>query len=53
MGSAKVTLKEIDLSTRVSSFPGLSGGIVMPAKKGPLGVPVLVTSEEQYISIVS
>ena len=51
MGSAKVTLKEIDLSTRVSSFPGLSGGIVMPAKKGPLGVPVLVTSEEQYISI--
>ena len=51
MGSAKVTLKEIDLSTRVASFSGLSGGIVLTAHKGPIGEPVLVTSEEQFISV--
>lgn len=50
MGSAAVITKEIDLSTRVPSFPGVYGGIVLQAKKGPLE-PVLCTNESQLLDV--
>lgn len=50
-GSAAVRLSEIDLSTRVPSFPGVFGGIVIPAKKGPVNQAVLVTSETQFLKV--
>lgn len=49
-GSPSATLTEIDLSSRVPSFPGAFGGISFPAKKGPL-VPTLVTSDTQLLNI--
>jgi hypothetical protein len=49
MGSAKVIKQEIDLSTRVPSFPGVYGGIVIPATKGPVDENVLVTNETQFL----
>ncbi|MHA2202609.1 MAG: hypothetical protein ACW991_02860, partial [Candidatus Hodarchaeales archaeon] len=49
MGSAKVITQEIDLSTRVPTFPGVYGGIVIPAKKGPVGERILVTSDSQLL----
>lgn len=49
MAGPGVTIREIDLSTRVPSFPGVYGGIVIPAKKGPIGEPTLVTSETQLL----
>ena len=49
-GSASVIIKEIDLTTRVPSFPGVYGAIAIPgAKKGPVGEPFLVTSETQFL----
>jgi len=45
MASAKVTIKELDLSTRVPSFPGVYSGIVIPALKGPVNEAFLCTSE--------
>jgi hypothetical protein len=51
MGSAKVITKEIDLSTRVPSFPGVYGGIVIPAVKGPVGINQLVTNETQLLDM--
>lgn len=49
-GAASVKLKEIDLSTRVATFEGVYGGIVIPAKKGQLDKPSLVTSDTQFLS---
>lgn len=49
MGSAAVNTKEIDLSTRVPSFPGVYGGIVLQAKKGPIDAEVLCTNESQLL----
>lgn len=49
MGSAKVSLKEIDLSTRVPSFPGVYGGIVIASPKGPVNERVLVTSDSSLL----
>lgn len=51
MPSANVRLSEIDLSTRVPAFPGVFGGLVIPAVKGPVETPVLVTSEAQLLSL--
>jgi len=51
MPSANASISEIDLSTRVPSFPGAFGGIVIPAVKGPVNQPVLVTSQSQLLSI--
>ena len=48
-GAAKVTIQEWDYSTRVPSFPGLYGAIVLPAKKGVPNYPVLMTSETQLL----
>ncbi len=49
MASAAVITKEVDLSTRVPSFPGVYGGIVIQAKKGPIDKAVLVTNEVQLL----
>lgn len=50
-GSAAVNIKTLDLSTRVPSFPGVYGGIVIPAKKGPVNEAVLITNEDQLLSV--
>ena len=49
MSSAKVITQEVDLSTRVPSFPGVFGGIVLKARKGPLE-PTLVTNDTQLLN---
>ena len=49
MARAGVTIAEVDLSTRVPAFPGVYGGILIPAKKGLVGKPTLVTSESQFL----
>lgn len=49
MPRAAVRDSELDLSTRVPSFPGVYGAIVIPAKKGPVGVPVLVSSDSDFL----
>jgi len=41
-------VKEMDLSTRVPSFPGIYGAVVLPAVKGQTE-PFLVTSEKQLL----
>lgn len=51
MASASVILKEVDLSTRVPSPAGLAAGIVLPADKGPVMAPQLITSEGQMIDV--
>jgi hypothetical protein len=50
-GAASVNLREVDLSTRVASFGGVFGGIVIPAKKGPLDEPRLATSDTQLLNV--
>lgn len=45
MGSAAVKYKEIDLSTRVASFPSIKGAIVLPSLRGKVGERELVTSD--------
>lgn len=49
-GAASVNLKEVDLSTRVASFGGVFGGIIIPALKGPLDEPLLSTSDTQFLN---
>jgi len=49
MGEAKVTLSLTDLTNRVQSAGGYYGGIVIPAKKGAIGVPTLVTNDSQLL----
>lgn len=48
-GAAKVIMSEVDLSTRVPSFPGVYGYIGVAARRGKVGVPTLVTGETQYL----
>lgn len=48
-GSANVTLREVDLSTRIPSFPGVYGAITIPAKKGLVNTPTLVTGDSQFL----
>lgn len=50
MPSAKVVSREIDLSTRVASFPGVYGGIVLEALKGPLE-PSLLSSDKDLLRL--
>lgn len=50
-GAASVNIKEIDLSTRVASFEGVFGAIVVPAKKGPSDVPFFVSSDTQFLNV--
>lgn len=50
MASPKVISSEIDLTTRVPSFPGVYGYICGAFKRGEVNKPTLVTSESQYLS---
>lgn len=50
MSSPKVLSSEIDLTTRVPSFPGVYGYLCGAFRRGDVGVPSLVTSEAQYLS---
>lgn len=50
MGMARVNLKEVDLSTRVASFGGVYGAMVIPALKGPSDEPFLSTSDTQFLN---
>ena len=50
MSSAKVTTRRVDLTTRVPSFPGVSGGICFPAVRGSINEkPVLVSGESDLL----
>jgi hypothetical protein len=49
MASPRTLLKEIDLTTRVPSFPGAVGAITFAAKKGDIDNAVLVTSETDFL----
>jgi len=51
-GVPKVNIREIDLTTKVPSFPGVYGGIIIPgAKKGPVSDPYLCASETQFLQV--
>jgi len=50
MSAPAVIPKEIDLTPSVPSFPGVYGGIVIQALKGPVNTPFLVTNESQLLS---
>lgn len=52
-GSAAVNIREIDLSTYVPGFAGVYGAIILPAHKGPIDEPQLVTSEVQFLQMFS
>jgi hypothetical protein len=49
-GAAAVNIQEIDMSTRVASFAGVIGAMVVPAKKGRTDVPVLTTNDADYLN---
>ena len=49
MGSAAVLTREIDLSTRISQYQGVYGGMVIRANRGQLGTAVLTTSETSFL----
>src|SRR5438876_1058881 len=50
MSSAQVISKEVDLSTRVPSFPGVYGAMAFAAAKGPVNSPQLMTTDTQFLS---
>jgi hypothetical protein len=49
MGAPRVRIQEQDISTRVPGFPGVYGGIVIPAPKGKIGEPVFITSDTDLL----
>jgi len=49
MASASVTIREIDLTTRVPAFAGVYVAACMAAKKGSIEDAFLVTSEAQFL----
>jgi hypothetical protein len=49
MAAPGVINKLLDLSTRVPSFPGVRGAIVIDAKKGPVNTPMFMTNETQFL----
>lgn len=48
-GAAAVKIQEIDLSSRVASFEGVYGAIVVPAKKGDHERPTLTVTDTQFL----
>jgi len=50
---ASVTIQEVDISSRVPSFPGVYGGIIIPAKKGSIDQPTFITSETQLLQYLT
>lgn len=52
MASADVTVTELDLSTRVPTFPGLYIGMVIPdPKKGNVNTATLCTNDTQFLNL--
>lgn len=51
-GRARVEIIEIDLSSRVPSFPGVYGAMVLATSKGELNKPTLVTSESEMFRLM-
>lgn len=51
-GRARVEIVEIDLSSRVPSFPGVYGAMVLATSKGELNKPTLVTSESEMFRLM-
>jgi len=51
MSAAKVNIQELDLSTRVPSFPGVTGAMVIPALKGPVGQPTFISTDTQLLEV--
>ena len=49
MANPKVTIREQDQSTKVPSVPGVTGAIVIPALKGPVNEPTLVSSDADLL----
>jgi phage tail sheath protein FI len=49
-GAASVNIREVDLSTRVASFEGVFGGLVIQAKKGSSSEPTFVSSDTQFLN---
>lgn len=49
MASAGVTIREIDLTTRVPAFAGVYVAACIPTKKGDIEEPFLVTNESQFL----
>ena len=48
--AAAVRIQEIDLSTRVASFAGVFGAIVIPVKKGASATPGLCVNDRQFLN---
>lgn len=48
-GAPRVSIQEIDLSTRVPSFPGTFGAMALPSSRGPIEEPFLVTNDAQFL----
>jgi phage tail sheath protein FI len=49
-GAASVNIKEVDISTRVASFEGVFGGVVIQAKKGATDRPQFVSSDTALLN---
>lgn len=49
MSSAGITKVEVDVSTRVPSFPGVYAGIVIPSVKGPVNERQLITNQSDFL----
>lgn len=49
MASASVTIREIDLTTRVPAFKGVYVAACVATKKGDIDEPFLVTNESQFL----
>jgi len=50
-GAAKVSTFEKSYAMRVSSTGGVYNSILIPAKKGPISTPVLISSEDQLLRL--
>ena len=50
MSSSKIIIKEQDQSGYVPSFNGVYGAMVHPAKKGRVNLPILTSSETDFIA---
>ncbi len=53
MASPQVVIQTIDQSSRVPGFPGVIGGIVIPAVKGSVDELELVTDENQLLNLLT
>ena len=50
MAAPNTSGREIDLSTRVPSFPGVYGSITIATRRGDNLRPTLITSEAQFLN---